>query len=183
MTRPFRREERFDMARFWASAAFILLAAATLLACGDDKDATETSTGAAGATAAGKRLSDCDYATALVRSMEKFTASLPNFGAIATTDDAVKAFNTFDSELSTLIGELKSYQLSSDVAKVNDGVVAIFEDARKQIPELRGAVETGNTARLTEVAGKLSQDIFPRMDTIQKDNKGAMDKLNRCAGA
>ncbi|MGH2584149.1 MAG: hypothetical protein ACRDJE_04485, partial [Dehalococcoidia bacterium] len=93
------------------------------------------------------------------------------------------AFNRFESALGTLINEMKGYQLSSDVAKLNSGVVAIFEDARGQIPELRSAVESGDTARLTAVAARLNQEVFPRMDTVQEENKGAMDKLNKCAGA
>jgi hypothetical protein len=175
---------RISKLKLGALAAFVALAAVLSLACGDDDTSgTTSSSGTTGATTAGKKLSDCDYATALVESLEKFTTSLPNFGAFQSKEDAINAFDTFDSALGALINEMKSYQLSSDVAKVNGGVVAIFEDARRQIPELQSAVESGDTARLTAVAARLSQEVFPRMDTIQKDNQGAMDKLNKCAGA
>ncbi|MGH2598398.1 MAG: hypothetical protein ACRDJ9_03320 [Dehalococcoidia bacterium] len=173
--------KRFGMAKLGVLAALVTLSAVLLACGGDDTNDTATSGATTGSTAAGKKLSDCDYATTLVRSLETFTNSLPNFGAFQSKEDAINAFNTFDSALGALINEMKSYQLSSDVAKVNNGVVSIFEDARRQIPELKSAVESGNTVRLTEVAARLNQEVFPRLDTIQEENKGAMDKLNTCA--
>ncbi|MGH2588168.1 MAG: hypothetical protein ACRDJE_24890 [Dehalococcoidia bacterium] len=172
------------MTRFWIPAALILLAAATLLACGGDAtDDTTTSSGTTDATAAGTKLSDCDYATALLTALETFSTSVPSVTTITNKEEALTAFDTFDGELGRLVGELKSYQLSSDVAKVNREVVAILEDARTQIPELKRAVESGDTARLTTVGVTLSQGIVPRMEAIEKDNQGAMDKLNQCDGA
>jgi hypothetical protein len=162
-------------------AASLVLAMVLSLACGDD-DTSDTAVAgtASGATTAGKKLSDCDYATTLVQSLEGFTNSLPSVSGFRSTTDAIAAFDAFDRELGTLVGELKSYQLSSDVAKVNGSVISIFEDARGQIPELKRAAQSGDSARLTQVAARLTQEILPRMDTIEKDHKGAMDKLGRC---
>ncbi|MGH2604554.1 MAG: hypothetical protein ACRDJ9_34840, partial [Dehalococcoidia bacterium] len=73
---------RFGIVKLGMMATLVTLTAAVLLACGDDdKDGTAAGSGTTGATAAGKKLSDCEYATTLVQSLEKFTSSLPNFGA------------------------------------------------------------------------------------------------------
>jgi hypothetical protein len=157
-----------------------LIVAATLVACGDAKTGTNTSNGTAGQPAAGTKLSDCEYATALLKSLETFGNSVPNATTYGNKETALTAFDTFDGELGTLIGALKGYQLSADVAKVNSGVVAIFEDAREQIPELKSAVQSGDTARLTTVGVTLSQGIVPRMEAIQQQNKEVVDKLNKC---
>jgi hypothetical protein len=164
------------MTRFWISAP--------LLACGGDAtDNTTTSSGATGQPAAGTKLSDCEYATVLLESLETFSTAVPSVTAYGNKAEALRAFDTFDGELGTLVSELQSYQLSADVAKVNREVVAVFEDARTQIPELKSAVQSGDTARLTTVGVTLSQGIVPRLDTIEKENQRAMDKLDQCESA
>jgi len=172
-----------DMTRFWITAALLVFAAATLLACGgDDKAGAGTSGGATGATAAGKKLSDCAYAGALLKSLETFSTAAPGLTAYGDKEEALKTFDTFDGELGTLIGELRSYRLAAEVAAVNHGVIAIFEDARKQIPELKSAVQSGDTARLTTAGVTLSEGIVPRMEAIQQEHPGVMATLNRCEG-
>lgn len=169
------------MTRFWISAGLLVFAAATLVACGGDaKDGTNTSSRTTSPPAAGEKLSDCDYATVLLTSLETFSTSVPSVTTFGNKAAALRAFDTFDGELGALVSGLKSYQLSSDVAKVNSGVVAIFEDTRKQLPELKGAVVSGDTARLTTVGDTLSQGIFARLDTIEQQHQGTMDKLDRC---
>jgi len=172
------------MTRYWIPAALLVFAAATLLACGGDaKDDTTTSSGTTNPPAAGRKLSDCDYATALLTALETFSTSVPSVTTIKNKEDALTAFDTFDGELGTLVSELKSYQLSTDVATVNRDVVAIFEDARKQIPELKRAVESGDTTRLTTAGVTLSQGIVPRMEALQQQHKEVMDKLDTCEPA
>ncbi|MGH2602569.1 MAG: hypothetical protein ACRDJ9_24695 [Dehalococcoidia bacterium] len=168
------------MTRFWIPAALLVVTGATLLACGGDTKAGAGTSGDAGATIAGRKLSDCEYATALLKSLETFSASAPSLTTIANTETALQAFDTFDSELGTLIGELQSYRLSAEVAAVNNGVITIFEDARKQIPELKGAIRSGDTTRLTTAGVTLSQGIVPRMEAIQQQHPRVMDKLNQC---
>ncbi|MGH2586028.1 MAG: hypothetical protein ACRDJE_14035 [Dehalococcoidia bacterium] len=162
-------------------AASLVLAMVLSLACGDEDTSDAAVHGTATrATTAGAKLSDCDYATTLVHSLETFTNSLPSVSGFRSMSDAIAAFEAFDRELGTLVSELTSYQLSSDVARVNTAVISIFEDARAQIPELKRAVESGDSIRLTQVSARLTQEILPRMDSIERENQGAMDKLGRC---
>ena len=152
---------------------------------GSEASGTVAGGGASGAAAGGRKLNDCQYATALVRSLEKFTTALPSSAASGSggKEAAIKAFDTFDGELAALVAELKSYRLSADVARVNAGVVSVFEDARKLIPELKTAVGRGDVVSLTQVSAKLTEDIFPRLDAIQTANQRAMDRLNKCVEA
>jgi hypothetical protein len=181
------------MDKLWLAVAGIALLGALLAGCGGKNEtpapgresgAQPTAT-AAGALASGTRLSDCEYANALVRSMERFTAAVPPFGtaAVSGKDGVIGALTDFDGELATLIGELRGYRLAADIAPVNDGVVRVFEDTRRQIPELKGAVESGDVSRLTAAATTLTGEVFPRLDSVQSENKAAFDRLNTCAKA
>lgn len=189
------------MSKFGLPAALILLAAAILAGCGSGNEshvnvstrtakatavsaeaakATAVSTEAAKAAATGNRLSDCNYATALVKSLGTFTTSLPDPTTFTTADDAIKSYNTFGDQLTSLISQLQSYQLSPDVAKVNSDAISIFADTKGQIAELTSAAQAGDTAKLTDVSTTITQDILPRLNTVQQQNKATVDRLNKC---
>lgn len=171
-----------------ALALLAVVSIAALVACGSDsKEDDASAAGSAASTSAkagSKKLSDCEYASAFVETLDKFTTSLgtASTAAVGNKDQALKSFDSLDAELSALISELKSYQLSSDVAKVNSSMIAIFEDLRKQVPELRSAASYGNTAKLVEVSGTFGREMAPRLQKIEQDNKGAVEKLNTCEG-
>jgi hypothetical protein len=188
-----RTDRRSGLAKLWPAVAGIALLCALLAGCGGKSDtpanrhesgalpsATTTDT-----LAGGKRLDDCEYANALVRAMERFTATVPPFGtsSVVGADGVIRSLNDFDGELASLAAELRGYQLGADIAPVNDGVVRVFDDTRRQLPELRSAVESGDVSRLTSAATILTGEVFPRLDSIQSENKAAFDRLNRCARA
>lgn len=139
------------------------------------------STTAAKATVAGKKVSDCTYAKALVQSLKTFTTSLPT-ATTASSQDAIASYNTFNTQLTGLINQLKSYQLSPDVAKVNAGVISVFQDMQSQLAALTTAAQAGDVAKITDTTTKITQDLLPRLDAIQQQNKATMDKLNKCVG-
>ena len=188
-----RAARRPGMKTLWLAVAAVALLGALLAGCGGkndtparDRDSGAQPSATAASTLAGdKRLSDCEYANALVRSLERFTAAVPPFGtnSIVGTDAVIRALNTFDGELATLVDELRAYRLTPETARVNDGVVGVFEDTRRQLPELKSAVETGDVSRLTAAATTLTGEVFPRLDTIQAENKGTFERLNKCARA
>ena len=195
---PFQRftpgtDRRSGLTRVWFAVAAIALLCVMLAGCGGKNDipaadreaGASPSATAASTLAGGMRLNDCEYANALVRAMGRFTAAVPPFGtaSVVGPNGVIRALDAFDGELVALIGELRGYRLTADVARVNDGVVRVLEDTRSQLPEMRSAVESGDVARLTTAATTLTGGVFPRLDSIQSENKGALDRLNRCAKA
>lgn len=180
------------MNKLWVVAAAIAFLGALLAGCGGNGDAPTggreagmlTAT-ASGDLAGGARLGDCEYANVLVRSLERFTKAVPPFGTdrVAGKVAVIQALDAFDGELAALTGELRGYRLNADTARVNDGVVRVFEDARSQLPALKSAVESGDVAMLTTAAKTLTGEVFPRLDTVQTENKATLDRLNKCAKA
>ena len=162
----------------------IAAVAVALMACGsDDKDDEGGATsGGSQASTARKKLNDCEYAKQLLDDLGRFTTSLSgtSTASIGSKDQAVQAFNTLDAELGALISQMKGYQLSGDVAKVNTAFISVFEDMKKQVPEVRKAAESGDTAKLDQFSTTFGRDLDTKLDKIQEDNKGAVDKLNKC---
>lgn len=181
---------RPGMKKVCLAAALVALLGALLAGCGGNGDTSADSVSAplpsataSDAHAPGKRLNDCEYARALGRSLERFTDAVPAFGtsSISDTDGVVRALDAFDGELAYLIDQLRGYQLSTDVARVNDGVAQVFEDARAQLPAVRSAVASGDVARLTAAATKLTDEVFPSLDRVQAENKTVIERLDKCA--
>ena len=158
--------------------------AAALVACGsDDKDDEGgTTSGGSQASTARKKLNDCEYAKQVVDDLNRFSSSLADSStaSISSKEQAVQALNKLDSELGALISQMKGYQLSGDVSKVNNAFIGVFEDVRKQVPEMRKAAETGDTAKLDQISQSFNKDLDTKLDKIQEDNKSAVDKLNKC---
>jgi hypothetical protein len=185
-----RADRRSGMNKLWIVAAAVALIGALIAGCGGSGDTpadggsgTLPSATASDARAAETRLNDCEYARALGRSLGRFTAAVPAFGTASITDKdgVVRALDAFDGELAALISELRSYQLSADIARVNDGVAQVFADARAQLPAVRSAVASGDVARLTAAATTLTTEVFPELDRVQAENKAAIERLDKCA--
>ena len=48
---------------------------------------------------------------------------------------------------------------------------------------LKTAMERDDVAMLTTAATTLTGEVFPRLDTIQTENKATFERLNKCAKA
>lgn len=142
--------------------------------------AASASTQAVKAPAAGKKLSDCDYATTFVKTLNTFATSLPDPSSIANTDAAAKAYSVFADQLTALINQLQSYQLSPDIAKLNAALIAVFANAQGQLPALESAIQAGDVAKLTASATTLQQTFGPGLDAVQQSNQATVTKLNKC---
>ena len=162
----------------------VAMLAVALMACGSDKkdDKGGSASVDSPTTTSGKKLDDCAYAKQLTDDLGQFTMSLPDTSAASITgvDQGIDALNKLDSEMVSFISQMKGYQLSGDVAKVNSAFISFFEDFRNQIPEVRKAAQSGDTSKLSQFTVTFGTDLNTKLEKIHDDNKGAFDKLNKC---
>ena len=170
--------------RMMCGLALALMLAATLVACGGDTkdDKTASTTGDNEVSGARTKLDDCAYARQLNVDIGRFASSLPDTStaSISSTDQALQALDTLDTELGTFITQMKGYRLSGDVAKVNTAFIGFFEEFRTQLPAVRASARSGDIASLERLSASFGEDLDTKLETILQNNQEVFDKLSTC---
>ena len=177
--------------------ALLLAGAVTLTAaCGGSKDEdksstsnSETKSSAQVQTKGGKKLSDCEYAETVEQAIANFatnvvqsSSAMASAAPSGSADEQVSlAFDALDKELVKTIDELKALNLPNDLKKMNDGMILLFEEFRKQVPEMKKAALAGDSARVTQIVSKTTSDLSPRLEKLAKDNPDVSNRLDKCA--
>lgn len=177
--------------------ALMLAGAVTLAAAcgGGDGEKSSTATGSASKSSAqavakdGKKLTDCEYAAMVEQAIADFASNVTKSSTAmvsaspsGSVDEQVSlAFEALDNELAKTIDELKALNLPSDLKKMNDGIIQLFEEFRKQVPEMKKAALSGDTARITQIVTKASTDLGSRMEKLDKENPGVSNRLSKCS--
>jgi soluble cytochrome b562 len=161
-------------------AALLLVAGLALVAAcsggGDDKK--------------GARLSDCEYAKQVQDIVSRFVTNVEEVGndlqssSTSSTntakDQAKKAFDTLDSELGKAISDLKGLNVSGDVDKVNKEFISGFEDFRKNIPNAKKQLDSGEFEKAGKSVEDAGSDVEKRFDGLDTKYPDLIKRFQSC---
>jgi hypothetical protein len=177
--------------------ALLLAGAVTLTAaCGGSKDEDKSSDTSSGETKSsaqvqtkgGKKLTDCEYAETVEQAIANFATNVVQSSSAmvsaapsgSANEQVSQAFDALDKELAKTIDELKALNLPNDLKKMNDGMILLFEEFRKQVPEMKKAALAGDSAKVTQIVSKTTSDLSPRLEKLAKDNPDVSNRLDKC---
>ena len=159
--------------RPWTSRSLVLASllaglAALLSACGSGDG--------------GKRLGDCEYAAKLQSALESFGGSATALGQSDPSDrDAtLRSVDALDAQLARLVGDLRELRSAGEMEKFNRDLIDVFSESRKDVGELKKAVQAGDMQQAEEKASVFSEGVFTRLEKVQRDHRGAGRTLQQC---